>query len=144
MCNLSFIYTPIPHWERLKRFFTLESVRKNSIYIFKIRVKLLKRYTSIYFFNISLLPLWYKWRNLWASLATNPQTMLVNLYYVDLCQPKDGKMLKIYIKMWLFYNFIRFLKIYALFLQTDSGQNARLSLSRRGLACVWGQITHYI
>jgi hypothetical protein len=31
-------------------------------------------------------------------------------------------MLKIYIEMYLFYNFIRILEIYALFLQTDSGE----------------------
>jgi hypothetical protein len=47
-------------------------------------------------------------------------------------------MLKKYIEMYLFYNFIRILEIYALFLQTDSGDKARLSLSQRGFACVQG------
>ena len=38
--------------------------------------------------------------------------------------------------MYFFYNFIRILEIYALFLHLDSGIKARLSLSQWGLACV--------
>ena len=45
-------------------------------------------------------------------------------------------MLKKYIEMYLFYNFIRILELYALFLHLDSGWKVRISLSQRGLACV--------
>ena len=38
--------------------------------------------------------------------------------------------------MYFFYNFIRILEIYALFLHLDSGWKVRISLSQRGLACV--------
>ena len=47
--------------------------------------------------------------------------------------------------MYLFYNFIRILEIYALFLQTDSGRKARLSLSRWGIGvCIGINYTLYI
>jgi hypothetical protein len=51
--------------------------------------------------------------------------MLINLYHVDLGQPENGEMLKKYIEMYLFYNFIRILELYALFLHLDSGLKVR-------------------
>ena len=55
---------------------------------------------------------------------------------VDINQVGFTEMLKIYRKVWLFYNFIRILEIYALFLQTDSGRKARLSPFQWGFSCV--------
>jgi len=54
-------------------------------------------------------------------------------------------MLKISIELYLFYNFIRILETYALFLHLDSGHKARLSLSQRGFGvCIGINYTLYI
>ena len=47
--------------------------------------------------------------------------------------------------MYFFYNFIRILEIYALFLHLDTGQKFRLSLSQRGFGvCIGINYTLYI
>ena len=47
--------------------------------------------------------------------------------------------------MYFFYNFIRILEIYALFLHLDSGRKSRLSLSQRGFGvCIGINYTLYI
>jgi hypothetical protein len=53
-------------------------------------------------------------------------------------------MLKIYIELYLFYNFIRILEISALFLQTDLGGKSRSDRLWRGGDVCEQLITHYI
>jgi len=63
---------------------------------------------------------------------------------VDIYQRWTVKMLKIYIELYLFYNFIRILEISALFLQTDSGGKSRSDRLWRGGDVCEQLITHYI